>query len=157
MALRNCSLNLKHFDQNGICFYLRSNNTFRIEILSSEGRRQLSWVRRRRIASWKRQRTFTSAQKHAARESYPNFQTRAVDNLKWGQSNFGIIPALFQASVTQWWATGWKQWFKLSLWPHICTGLIRESTLPVVPIAVRMQSKGKSLSLLQHLSEISLC
>ena len=53
-TLRNCSLNLKHFDQNGNLFYLRSNCTFRIKMLSSEGRRHLSWVRKRRIASWKR-------------------------------------------------------------------------------------------------------
>ena len=41
--LRNCSLNSKHFDQSGNRFYLRSNRTFRMEMLSSEGRRQSSY------------------------------------------------------------------------------------------------------------------
>ena len=121
MALRNCSLNLKHFDQNEICFYLRGNSTFVIEMLSSEGLRPLSWVRRRRIASWKRQRTFTSAQKHAARESYPNFQTRAVDNLKWGQSNFwhySSIISSFRDSVVSYWMKAMIQTLSVATYLH---------------------------------------
>ena len=46
-------IKFKTLGPNWKSFYLRSISTFRMEMLSSEGQKQSSWVRWRRIASWK--------------------------------------------------------------------------------------------------------